>query len=162
MIVNHYSHLLGSPIMNRNGNESVLTPRQERSQRTQEKLLEALESLLQERFFEQITIQDLADEAGVAVGTVYRRFRNVHRYLDVFGAEGDGENNLVILDYDAPTEVTAGNFLGHFVYGIDARHVESVIAQGRLIVEDGRVTTVDEAEVLAFAREMGRRLWEKL
>ena len=83
MIVNHYSHLLGSPIMNRNGNESVLTPRQERSQRTQEKLLEALESLLQERFFEQITIQDLADEAGVAVGTVYRRFRNKEALLPV-------------------------------------------------------------------------------
>jgi cytosine/adenosine deaminase-related metal-dependent hydrolase len=99
---------------------------------------------------------------GIGLDTVYGRFRNVHRYLDAFGAEGDGENNLVILDYDAPTEVTADNFLGHFVYGIDARHVESVVAQGRLIVEDRRVTRVDEAEVLAFAREMGRRLWEKL
>jgi AcrR family transcriptional regulator len=69
--------------MDQNGSDSVLTPRQERSQRTQEKLLEALESLLQERFFEQITIQDLADEAGVAVGTVYRRFRNKEALLPV-------------------------------------------------------------------------------
>ena len=83
MIVNHYSHLLGPPIMNRNGDESVLPPRQERSQRSQERVLEALESLLQERFFEQITIQDLADEAGVAVGTVYRRFRNKEALLPV-------------------------------------------------------------------------------
>ncbi|MDJ0782613.1 MAG: amidohydrolase family protein [Desulfosarcinaceae bacterium] len=99
---------------------------------------------------------------GISFDTLYRRFRNVHRYLEAFGAGGDGENNLVVLDYDTPTEVTADNFLGHFIYGIDARHVESVIAQGRLIVEQRRVTQVDEAEALAFAREMGRRLWEKL
>ena len=69
--------------MNRHRTESALTPRQERSQRTREKLLEALESLLQQHFFEQITIQDLADEAGVAVGTVYRRFRNKEALLPV-------------------------------------------------------------------------------
>jgi cytosine/adenosine deaminase-related metal-dependent hydrolase len=99
---------------------------------------------------------------GMGFEAIYRRFRNVHRYLEAFGASGDGENNLVILDYDPPTEVTADNFLGHFVYGIDARHVESVIAQGRLIVEEGRITRVDEEAVLAFAREMGRKLWAKL
>lgn len=99
---------------------------------------------------------------GISFDTVYQRFRNVHRYISAFGGRGDGENNLVVLDYDAPTEVTADNFLGHFVYGLDARHVESVIAQGRLILEDRRVTQVDEAEVLAFAREMGSRLWEKM
>jgi AcrR family transcriptional regulator len=69
--------------MSRNVTEPALIPQQERSQRTREKLLEALEALLQERFFEQITIQDLADEAGVAVGTVYRRFRNKEALLPV-------------------------------------------------------------------------------
>jgi AcrR family transcriptional regulator len=63
--------------------EPVLTPRQARSQRTQEKLLTALEALLQVRFFEHITIQDIADEAGVAVGTIYRRFRNKEAFLPV-------------------------------------------------------------------------------
>lgn len=99
---------------------------------------------------------------GIGFDTIYQRFRNVHRYISAFGGRGDAANNLVILDYDTPTEVTADNFLGHFVYGLDARHVESVIAQGRVIVEAGGVTRVDEAEVLAFAREMGRRLWAKL
>ena len=75
---------------------------------------------------------------------------------------GDDENNLVVLDYDAPTELTADNFLGHFVYGLDARHVETVICKGRVIVENRRMTTVDEAEVLTYAREMGKKLWDKL
>ena len=93
---------------------------------------------------------------------IYERFRNIHRYVGQFGGHGDGDNNLVILNYDAPTDLTADNFLGHFVYGLDARHVETVIAQGRVIVENGRVTQVDEPEVLKFARDMGRKLWEKM
>ena len=99
---------------------------------------------------------------GIGLDTIYHRFRNIHRYISEFGGGGDGDNNLVILNYDAPTEVTPDNFLGHFVYGLDARHVETVIAKGRVIVEQGRATRVDEGEVLAFAREMGRKLWEKM
>ena len=106
----------------------------------------------------------LMGQATESIGfeDAYRRFRNVHRYTEFFGARGDGDNNLVILDYDAPTDLTADNFLGHFVFGLDARHVETVICQGRVIVEDRRVTGVDEKEVLTFAREAGRKLWKKL
>jgi cytosine/adenosine deaminase-related metal-dependent hydrolase len=99
---------------------------------------------------------------GIGFDGIYRRFRDVHRYTREFGATGDDENNLVVLDYDAPTEVTADNFLGHFVFGLDARHVETVICKGRIIVEKRRMTTVDETEVLTHAREMGRRLWDKM
>jgi cytosine/adenosine deaminase-related metal-dependent hydrolase len=99
---------------------------------------------------------------GIGFEGIYRRFRSVHRYAREFGFRGDAENNLVILDYDSPTELTSDNFLGHFVYGIDSRHVATVICQGKVIVEDGHVITVDEGEVLAHAREMGKKLWDKM
>jgi cytosine/adenosine deaminase-related metal-dependent hydrolase len=99
---------------------------------------------------------------GIGFDGIYDRFRNVHRYIKQFDGRGDGDNNLVILNYDAPTELTADNFLGHFVYGLNARHVETVIAQGRVIAEWGMVTQVDEREALTFARDMGRKLWEKM
>jgi cytosine/adenosine deaminase-related metal-dependent hydrolase len=99
---------------------------------------------------------------GIGFDGIYDRFRNIHRYIREFGGRGDGDNNLVILNYDAPTELASDNFLGHFVYGLDARHVETVIARGRIIVEDGKTTQVDESEVLKFARAMGKKLWEKL
>ncbi len=102
------------------------------------------------------------DTEGIGFDEIYRRFRNVHRYAQAFGFRGEGDNNLVILDYDTPTEVTSDNFLGHFVYGLDARHVETVISRGKVIVEDRRVINVDEAEVLTFAREMGKKLWDIL
>ena len=99
---------------------------------------------------------------GLGMDTLYSRFRKVHDYIRDNGFSGDGDNNLVILDYDSPTDINAGNFLGHFVYGIEARHVDSVIAGGKLIVENRRLLTADENEILAFSREMGRKLWEKL
>jgi cytosine/adenosine deaminase-related metal-dependent hydrolase len=86
----------------------------------------------------------------------------VHDYIGDNGFSGDGDNNLVILDYDSPTDINQSNFLGHFVYGIDARHVESVISSGKLIVENQKLLTVAEDEILAFSREMGRKLWAKM
>ncbi|NQU49716.1 MAG: TetR/AcrR family transcriptional regulator [Planctomycetes bacterium] len=58
-------------------------PQQSRSQNTQERLLSALASLLEEKFFEQITIRDLALRAEVSSGTIYRRFKDKDALLPV-------------------------------------------------------------------------------
>ncbi|MFK5926564.1 MAG: amidohydrolase family protein [Desulfuromusa sp.] len=99
---------------------------------------------------------------GVGMDTIYQRFRNVHHYIQQSGFSGDGDNNLVILDYDSPTEVTSDNFIGHFIYGLDSRHVDTVISNGKVIVEHGLVTNVDEKEILAYACEMSNKLWKKM
>jgi len=99
---------------------------------------------------------------GIGFEGIYQRFRSIHRYVQEFGALGDADNNLVILDFDSPTELTSDNFLGHFVYGLESRHVDTVICKGKLIVENRLVVNVDEAEVMAFAREMGKKLWHKM
>jgi cytosine/adenosine deaminase-related metal-dependent hydrolase len=106
----------------------------------------------------------LASQAteGLDMAGIYNRFRKVHDYIRDNAFNGDGENNLVILDYDSPTDINSNNFLGHFVYGIDARHVDSVISSGRLIVENKKLLTVAADEILAFSREMGRKLWDKM
>ena len=99
---------------------------------------------------------------GLDFPGIYERFRNVHRYLATNQFRGDGENNLVILDYDTPTEISSDNFLGHFVFGLEAKHVKSVISGGKLVVKDRKLQTMDEEEILLFAREMGKKLWAKL
>ncbi len=93
---------------------------------------------------------------------IYQRFRNIQHYLSSNDFKGDDENNLVILDYNSPTEISEANFLGHFVFGIEAMHVESVIANGELIVKNRKLQTMDEDEILSFAREMGTALWRKM
>jgi cytosine/adenosine deaminase-related metal-dependent hydrolase len=99
---------------------------------------------------------------GLGMDTTYTRFRNVHNYIQSSGFKGDADNNLVVLDYDSPTELTSDNFIGHFIYGINSSHVETVIAKGEIIVENRVLKTTDEAEILAYAREMGNKLWASM
>lgn len=92
----------------------------------------------------------------------YRRLRRVHEYLAESGVERGGENDLVVLDYPSPTPIDGDNWPAHVAYALGSRHVRSVIRRGRLVLEEGRVLTVDEDGVLAEARAQARRLWERL
>ena len=60
---------------------NVFEPKQQRSQDTQRKLLSALHACLKNKFFEHITIKELAEAAGVSVGTFYRRFKDKESLL---------------------------------------------------------------------------------
>lgn len=92
----------------------------------------------------------------------YERFRNVHRYLAGNNLKGDGQNNLVIMDYDSPTPFSQENFLGHFVFGFRSNHVRHVISNGKLIVSHGKLQTIDEEAALAFTREQATKLWKEM
>lgn len=61
--------------------KNVFLPKQQRSQDTQHKLLNSLYFFLEGKFFEHITIKELAEHAGVSVGTFYRRFKNKESLL---------------------------------------------------------------------------------
>jgi AcrR family transcriptional regulator len=61
--------------------KNVYQPKQQRSQDTQRKLLEALHFCLKDKFFEHISIKELAEHAGVSVGTFYRRFKDKESLL---------------------------------------------------------------------------------
>lgn len=99
---------------------------------------------------------------NIGFDTVYERFRKVHDYIEMNHFEGDGENNLVILDYDSPTVINQDNFLGHFIFGMNSNHVNDVISNGKLIVKDRKIQNVNESEILEFSREQSLRLWKKM
>ena len=94
--------------------------------------------------------------------TSYERFRKVHEYLSLNKFDGDGENNLVILNYDSPTEINKDNFLGHFIFGINSNHVNDVISNGKLIVKNRNIQNVNESEILEFSKDQSIRLWNKM
>ena len=69
--------------------------------------------------------------------------------------------DLVVLDYRAPTPLTAENLAGHLLFGLDRSHVRSTMVAGRFVLRDRRITTVDEAQVLARARAVAAALWQR-
>ena len=94
--------------------------------------------------------------------TTYERFRNVHRYLKINGFKGDGENNLVVLDYKSPTPINKDNFFGHFLFGFNSAMITDVISNGKLIVKNRIVQTVDEDDVIGKSSEIAKKLWKKM
>ena len=95
-------------------------------------------------------------------GDIYFRLRKVHDYLEQNNFKGDGGNNLIVMDYSTPTPINQDNFLGHFLFGFPSNDIQHVISNGRLIVKDRKVITVNEQEVLNYTNEQALRLWERL
>jgi putative selenium metabolism protein SsnA len=74
------------------------------------------------------------------------------------GAAGD----LIVLDYDPPTPLTAQNVGAHLVFGFGARHVSATVVEGRVLMRDRELLTIDESELRARSREQAEALWARL
>jgi putative selenium metabolism protein SsnA len=70
--------------------------------------------------------------------------------------------DLVVCDYRPPTPLASDNLIGHLLFGLDRSHVRSVMAAGRFVLRDRRLTTVDEDAVLARARTAAAGLWKRM
>ena len=69
----------------------VLRPRQRRSRRTLERLLDAAAQALEDSTFDRLTIAELTRRAGVAVGSFYRRFEDKEALLRALYARYEAE-----------------------------------------------------------------------
>lgn len=58
-------------------------PTQQRSLKTQERILDAFEGLLKENFLDDITVRQIAKKARITPATIYRRFENKNALLPV-------------------------------------------------------------------------------
>ena len=43
-----------------------------------------------------------------------------------------------------------------------SNHVQHVISNGKLIVKDKKLLTIDEEEILEFTKEQATRLWQRM
>ena len=57
-------------------------PKQKRSEATLQRILQVVEHLIDAGGFEQATMQEIARDAGVSVGTLYKRFRAKQDIVD--------------------------------------------------------------------------------
>jgi len=69
--------------------------------------------------------------------------------------------DILVLRPDSPSPVTPASVLGWFLMTFRGWDVESVLVDGRVVVEEGVMTTVNEEEVRLACQEEARRLWRK-
>jgi putative selenium metabolism protein SsnA len=88
----------------------------------------------------------------------------VEKYFDgKFGrVEAGYKADLTILDYQSPTPIVEGNVAGHFVWGMSSNCVESVIVDGKLVMEDHKFPGLDVEDIYARAAKVAERVWKKV
>jgi putative selenium metabolism protein SsnA len=70
--------------------------------------------------------------------------------------------DVVVLDYQPPTPLDAGSFLGHFAFGLAEAPVDTTVASGKVLMCGGKLELeLDVERVMARARELGRKLWAR-
>jgi len=74
----------------------------------------------------------------------------------------DAPADIALLDYVPPTPLTAGNLLGHLLFGVavHALRVADLFVAGRQILANGRFVDLDEGHEYAAARHQAQRLWQ--
>jgi len=70
--------------------------------------------------------------------------------------------DIVILDYHPTTPLTGQNYPWHIIFGIDGTGVDTVIVGGKILMEKGKILTLDEEEITARSRELASELWRRL
>jgi hypothetical protein len=68
--------------------------------------------------------------------------------------------DLIVWDYIPPTFFNSDNFFGHYVYGILDRPIHTVIQNGKVLMNDFRIT-FDETGYNSNIVRQGRRLYDK-
>ena len=65
------------------------------------------------------------------------------------GAAGD----VIVVDYNPPTQLDASNINGHMLFGMTGRDVVTTVANGRVLMKDREIKVIDVEEAMAKCRE---------
>lgn len=94
-------------------------------------------------------------------------FTNNSKILEVFyprplgrlvpGAYAD----VILVEYEPPTPLTADNWYGHLLFGFHGGRVDTTIIAGKILMRGRKLLHLDEAAIAARARERALKLWER-
>ena len=74
------------------------------------------------------------------------------------GAAGD----VIVVDYNPPTQLDAFNINGHILFGMTGRDVVTTVANGRVLMKDREIKVIDVEEAMAKCREESAKLWHSI
>jgi AcrR family transcriptional regulator len=139
--------------------------RAEAAAETGRRILEATIELHRERFFDQVSLEDIAERAGVTVRTVIRRFGNKERLIEA--AAEEGTRQITVQRRQAPVgdvEGAVSNLVDHYEeWGDTALRLlaqEERVAAFRSLTDAGRAFHYEWVE-RTFAPLLAKRTGEE-
>ena len=86
--------------------------------------------------------------------------RAVRQTATIGSLEVGKKADLLVLDTQRVHLVPAVRIISAWVHNGQPNDIESVMVDGRFVMRDRKITTVDEAAVIAEANKVGRRVWD--
>ncbi|MGX6591175.1 putative aminohydrolase SsnA [Cetobacterium ceti] len=71
-----------------------------------------------------------------------------------------GKADIIIMDYLPHTEMNGDNLYSHILFGMAGRGTVTTMVNGKLVMRDRVILTIDEEAVLAKAREVSKEMWK--
>jgi hypothetical protein len=68
---------------------------------------------------------------------------------------------LILVDAHPFTPLTAGNAPWHIIFGFSESMITTTIVDGKILMKDRQLLTLDEAEIAAKAMELAPGVWER-
>jgi len=69
--------------------------------------------------------------------------------------------DLIFVDYTPYTPMTVDNLAGHFLFGLNEAMVTTTIVNGKVLMKDRVLTSLDEQAIKAHARELAPAFWKR-
>lgn len=69
--------------------------------------------------------------------------------------------DLIFVEYHSPTELNAGNAPWHILFGFQPSMVTTTIVDGKVLMKDRKLQTLDEEQIAARARELSAKVWKR-
>lgn len=70
--------------------------------------------------------------------------------------------DIIVVEYTPFTELNEKNIYGHILFGMSGKSVISTIIDGKFIMKNRDIQTVDEKEILKKSREVSKKMWSRM
>lgn len=89
---------------------------------------------------------------------IYARVSGIEMGQIKPGAQAD----VILVDYFPPTPLTNENIWGHILFGIADAIVDTTVINGKIVMRNKQLLTIDEQETTAKSREFAHKVWGKM
>jgi len=70
--------------------------------------------------------------------------------------------DIMVLDYNPPTPLTSENLASHFIFGMNSANIEHVLCNGKQIVRDRKLVTMDSEKIINSCTKHAESLWKRI
>ncbi|HAL18574.1 MAG TPA: putative aminohydrolase SsnA [Spirochaetaceae bacterium] len=74
--------------------------------------------------------------------------------------EKDYQADLILIDYENPTPLIKENLAGHIVWGMSSNSVDTVIVNGKIVMEGREFCNIDKNRIFAESSKIASALWK--